>query len=248
MRLPHILLAATAAVTAPIIAQQMPMKAPGTKNAALVTGGTYTVDPNHTLVRWTVDHLGFSDYFGIFGSATGTLTIDPKNPAGAKVDITIPVSKVTTASAGLTAHLLRAGKDGGKPDFFGANPADAHFVSTSVSVGKNRNEAKVAGNLTLNGITKPVVLDVDLHGAGTSPAMGGYPAKENVGFEAETTIKRSDFGISMGIPDGVGRGRTRHRRRLHQVAFQASIGAIRLANTDLIASDASSSTLRMRAS
>jgi polyisoprenoid-binding protein YceI len=195
MRFPLILLAATAAVATPIVAQQA-MQKPGSKNPAAVTGGTYTVDPGHTLIGWRVDHLGFNDYFGIFGSATGTLTLDPKQPNAAKVEITIPVSKVTTASAGLSAHLLRPGKDGGKPDFFGAAPADAKFVSTSVSAVGQR--AKIAGDLTLNGVTKPVVLDAEFAGAGKTPAqMGG---KETVGFHARATIRRSDFGITNGIP------------------------------------------------
>ena len=193
MRAPLTLLAL--AIATPLVAQQA-MQAPGSKNLAAVTGGTYTVDPNHTLVGWRVDHLGFNDYFGIFGDSTGTLVIDPKNPNAAKVDITIPVSKVTTASAGLTAHLLKPGAADGKPDFFGANPADAKFVSTSVAA--TGTAAKISGNLTLNGVTKPVVLDTEFAGAGKMPAqMGG---KENVGFHAKTTIKRSDFGISMGIP------------------------------------------------
>ena len=191
------LIAALILAAIPAIAQP-PMKAPGAKDRSFVTGGTYRADPEHTLVRWTVDHLGFTPYFGLFGSVTGSLTLDPRNPAAAKVDITIPVSKVTTASAGLTAHLLRPGKDGGKPDFFGAAPADAHFVSTRVVA--TGNTAKVTGDLTLNGVTKPVTLDVSFYGAGRSPAMGGNPAKENVGFEAETTIKRSDFGVMAGIP------------------------------------------------
>ncbi|WP_260598636.1 YceI family protein [Sphingomonas endolithica] len=196
MRLPHILLAATALVATPIIAQQaMPM--PGTKNAALITGGTYTADPNHTLVSWEVNHLGFTPYFGLFGDITGTLTLDPKKPAAAKVNITIPISKVTTANAGLTAHLLRAGKDGGKPDFFGPSPADATFVSTSVKP-TGADKALVTGNLTLNGVTRPVTLNVTFYGAGKMPAaMGG---KENVGFEATTTLTRSEFGVQMAIP------------------------------------------------
>ena len=110
--------------------------------------------------------------------------------------MTIPVAKVTTASSGLTGHLLRAGKDGGKPDFFGPAPADAKFVSTRVVLGDDGDEAKVTGNLTLNGVTKPVTLDVDFHGAGTNP----YNKKATVGFNAETTIRRSDFGITYGIP------------------------------------------------
>jgi polyisoprenoid-binding protein YceI len=110
--------------------------------------------------------------------------------------VTIPVSKVTTASAGLTAHLLRAGKDGGKPDFFGPDPADARFVSTGVVA--NGQKARITGNLTLNGVTKPVTLDATFYGAGKMPAeMGG---QENVGFRATARIKRSDFGVTMGIP------------------------------------------------
>jgi polyisoprenoid-binding protein YceI len=200
MRLPLILVAATAAPliiigASPIVAQQA-MQTPGSKNPAAISGGTYTVDSNHSLVGWKVDHFGFNDYLGIFGSVTGTLTLDPKNPNAAKVDVTIPVSKVTTASAGLTAHLLRPGKDGGKPDFFGAAPADARFVSTKVTA--TGQKASIAGNLTLNGVTKPVTLAATFAGAGKMPAgMGG---KENVGFHATTTIKRSDFGVTTAIP------------------------------------------------
>jgi polyisoprenoid-binding protein YceI len=189
------LLLAPIALAAPLIAQA-PTSPPGSNDPAAVTGGTYTVDTGHTQVIWTLDHLGFSPYTGIFGDVTGTLTIDPKNPNGAKVDVTIPVSKVTTASAGLTQHLLRPGKDGGKPDFFGASPADARFVSTSVAA--NGQKARITGNLTLNGVTKPVTLDASFYGAGKAPAqMGG---KENVGFRATTTIRRSEFGLGFGVP------------------------------------------------
>ena len=187
-------LAAIAAIIAvPVIAQQS--GPPGAPDKARVTAGTYAADPGHTMVVWEVDHFGFSKYTGLFGDVTGTLVIDPANPAASKVEVTIPVAKVTTASAGLTGHLLRAGKDGGKPDFFGAAPADAKFVSTSVVLDSDGDEAKVTGNLTLNGVTKPVTLDVDFHGAGV-----GMNTKETIGFQAETTIKRSDFGVNMGIP------------------------------------------------
>lgn len=192
--LPYAALALVAVVATPIVVAQGG-SAPGAPDKSRVTAGTYAADSLHTMVVWEVDHLGFSKYTGIFGDVTGTLVLDPKNPAAAKVDVTIPVAKVTTASAGLTSHLLRAGKDGGKPDFFGASPADAKFVSTSVVLDDDGDEAKVTGNLTLNGVTKPVTLDVDFHGAGV-----GMNKKETVGFQAETTIKRSDFGINMGIP------------------------------------------------
>lgn len=187
------LLAATAIAT-PLVAQQMP----GSKDKAAITGGSYTVDANHTLVKWEVNHFGFSPLWGLFGQVTGTMQLDPKNPGASKVDVTIPVSKMVTGVPGFTAHLLRDGKDGGKPDFFGSAPADARFVSTSVTIDASGEAAQVAGNLTLNGITKPVTLDVDFYGAGKAPAQ--MAGKENVGFEAETKIKRSDFGLGYAMP------------------------------------------------
>ncbi len=183
------------AVAWPGIAPQTPAL-PGSNNPRIVTAGTYKVDSAHTLVKWEVDHFGFSDYFGIFGSPTGTLVIDPANLAAAKIDITIPVAKVTTANEGLTAHLLKPAEAGKKADFFGANPADARFVSTAVALDDDGDEAKVTGNLTLNGVTRPVVLDVDFKGAGVNPMN----KKTTIGFSAEGKIRRSDFGINFALP------------------------------------------------
>lgn len=192
---PVLLAVAAVALAAPTLAQA-PAPIPGSRDIAAISGGTYTADAGHTLVRWEVDHLGFSPYFGIFGDVTGTLVLDPKNPGAAKVSVTIPVSKVTTASTGLTSHLLKPAAEGGKPDFFGAAPADATFVSTKVTPRGER--ATIVGNLTLNGVTRPVTLDAQFYGAGKMPAsMGG---KENVGFRAQGSLKRSDFGIGYGIP------------------------------------------------
>ena len=194
MRLSLILIAATAAAATPLVAQQMGK--PGTNDPAAVTGGTYIADAGHTLVVWEVDHLGFSPYWGMFGDITGSLTLDPKNPDAAKVEVTIPVAKVTTVNAALTGHLLKPPAAGAKADFFGAAPADAKFVSTRVVA--SGPTAKITGNLTLNGVTRPVTLDARFYGAGKAPAqMGG---KENVGFEATATMRRSEFGIGFGVP------------------------------------------------
>jgi polyisoprenoid-binding protein YceI len=189
--------AAALAIAGPLTAQNAPGL--GARDASRVTGGAYTVDHEHTLIRWKLDHLGITPYFGLFGQVTGSLTLDPKNPAAAKVDVTIPVSKVLTASPGLSAHLLKPpAQAGGKPDFFGPAPADAHFVSTSVVPDVAAGKARITGNLTLNGMTKPVTLDASFYGAGKAPPqMGGA---ENLGFEATARIKRSDFGISTAIP------------------------------------------------
>jgi polyisoprenoid-binding protein YceI len=179
-----------------VVSAQMPTRAPGSRNVAAVSGGTYEADPGHTLVTWTLDHMGFTPYTGIFGNVTGTLVLDPKRPGRARVDVRIPISKVVTASAGLTDHLLRAGKDGARPDFFGPNAGEARFVSSSVVA--TGQKARIVGQLTLNGVTRPVTLDTTFYGAGRMPAaMGG---QENVGFRATGTIMRSQFGLTTAIP------------------------------------------------
>jgi polyisoprenoid-binding protein YceI len=182
-------------IAAPLIAQPTaPKEAPGKVDSARVTAGTYAVESTHSQVGFRVMHFGFNPYYGLFGDVTGSMTLDPKKPNATTVDVTIPVASVVTSSKGLNEHLLRAGKDGGPPDFFGPAPTPARFVSTKV-VAKGMT-AKITGSLTLNGVTKPVVLDAKFTGAGTNP----YSKKATVGFEAETTIKRSDFGLTTGIP------------------------------------------------
>ena len=179
---------------APMLFAQAAPEVPGAPEPGRVTAGTYTADPDHSLVLFEVDHFGFNEYFGIFGDVNGTLALDPDNLEAAAVDVTIPVASVTTASAELTDHLLRPAKDGGDPDFFGADPAPARFVSTSVTV--DGTTAMIEGNLTLNGITKPVTLEAEFTGAGTNPTNG----KETVGFEAETEVRRSDFNVDYALP------------------------------------------------
>ena len=176
-------------------AQNGDLGGPGKADASLVTGGTYAADPGHTLVGWKVNHFGFSDYFGLFGDVKGTLKLDPKNVAASSVEMTIPVSKVTTANAGLTAHLLSAGKDGKPADFFGAAPADATFKSTSVKAA-GANKATITGDLTLNGVTKPVTINAEFVGAGANP----FNKKETVGFKGTARIKRSEFNINYAVP------------------------------------------------
>lgn len=179
---------------APSLFAQGAPEVPGVQDASRVTAGTYAADPGHSLIAFEVNHFGFNDYYGIFGDVAGTLELDPTNLDASKVDVTIPVASVTTASKGLTEHLLRAGKDGGKPDFFGPSPAAARFVSTAVKA--DGMMAQITGDLTLNGVTKEVTFEAEFTGAGINP----FNKKETVGFEAETEIKRSDFGVNYGIP------------------------------------------------
>lgn len=188
--LPLLLLGGVAGGT---LAAQSPASAPaipGAKDAARVTGGTSAVDSQHVLIGWKVDHFGFNDYFGQFGQATGTLTLDKANPAASRVEITIPVNSASAASPQLIQHLMTA-------DFFdAANHPEARFVSTRVVLDDDGDEADIYGDLTLRGVTKPVKLEADFVGAGVNPMN----SKETVGFHAETTIRRSDFGINFALP------------------------------------------------
>lgn len=173
----------------PLVAQQMAK--PGTADPTKVTAGTYAADPSHSAVAFEINHLGFADYPGLIGDMSGSLTIDPANMAATKVEVSVPIASIYTTSAKLTGDLK------GERWFNAAKNPTATFVSTGVTRdAKDPTKAKVAGNLTIMGVTKAVVADVEFTGAGVHP----FNKKNVVGFEAEIDIKRSDFGMSQMIP------------------------------------------------
>ncbi|BBC99342.1 MULTISPECIES: YceI family protein [Sphingobium] len=162
---------------------------PGTKDVAKVTGGTYAVEPSHTQIVFAYDHMGFTNNLGVIAQPTGTLTLDKANPAASKVSIEVPIANLTTGIPALNEHLA-------KPEFFDAAKfPTATFVSTGVKT-DGPTGATITGNLTIKGITKPVTLDAEFYGAGANPMN----KKENIGFVATGTIKRSDFGMGMAVP------------------------------------------------
>jgi polyisoprenoid-binding protein YceI len=185
---PVLLFALSAPIaTGPALAQ-MPTTIPGTPDPLRAVAGTYKVDPAHTQVLWQVNHMGFSLFDGAFADTTGTLQFDPNRPGAAVLNVEIPLSRITTTSPKLNEHLLGA-------DFFDAAKfPTASFKSTRVEV--SGHSAKIYGNLTLKGVTKPVVLATTFVGAGTHP-MSKAAA---IGFRATTTIKRSDFSLGYGVP------------------------------------------------
>ncbi|MCX8253180.1 Polyisoprenoid-binding protein [Beijerinckiaceae bacterium RH AL1] len=156
---------------------------------AKVEAGTYSVEPNHTQVMFTVSHMGFSNYTGSFTGASGDLTLDPKTASASALKVSVPVASVMTPSAKLVDELKSA-------DWLDAGKYPTMtFVSTKVTpLGKGR--AKVTGDLTIHGTTKPATLDVTFVGAGTNPLDKKY----TVGFEAKGDIKRSEFGVSKYVP------------------------------------------------
>jgi polyisoprenoid-binding protein YceI len=153
-----------------------------------VKAGNYKVESYHTQVGFSVLHFGFTNYHGLFSGATGTLQLDPARLSAAKLDISLPVDSVTTTVAKLTDELK------GDKWFDTAKFPTATFSSTKVV--PTAKGLTVTGNLTLHGVTKPVVLEVRFIGAGVNPLDKAY----TVGFEATSTIKRSDFGVTTYVP------------------------------------------------
>jgi len=160
-----------------------------TKVSAEVQPGDYKLDSAHGKITWSVDHLGFSTYVGQFVNVQAELKLDPANPSASTLTATIPLTDVASNSDGLNKHLQTA-------DFFDtANHPVATFRSTRIMIDADEpGEATVHGDLTLRGVTGPVVMEVEFNQAG--PTRGGYKA----GFDGEATIKRSDFGITFGLP------------------------------------------------
>ncbi|WP_158808265.1 YceI family protein [Beijerinckia sp. L45] len=164
-------------------------EAPAPHDASKVEAGTYAVDPYHTQVAFTLSHLGFSNYTGVFSGASGELTLDPKAANKSSLKVSVPVKSVMTTSAKLDEELKSA-------QWIDATQfPDMTFVSTKVVL-EGKDKAKVSGDLTLHGVTKPIVLDVAFIGAGTNPMNKKY----TVGFEAKGEIKRSDFGVKTYVP------------------------------------------------
>lgn len=167
--------------------------APAATDAAVApiaaASGTYKIDPNHTNVLVTWSHFGLSNPSINFGDADGAIVYDADDAAASSVEVTLPISGISALAADFHDHLSSA-------DWFDAakfpNPI---FKSTGVQAA-GANRFTVAGDLTVKGVTKPVTLDVTLNGAGEHP-MRKVPA---IGFDATTTLKRSDFGLGGFAP------------------------------------------------
>ncbi len=155
-----------------------------------VASGTYKLDPAHTIVLAQWNHMGYSNPTAHFGNVDGTLVYDADDVSKSSVQVTLPLSGLSGFTTKFDEHLRSA-------DFFDAAkfPA-ATFKSTKVEAA-GTNKLTVTGDLTIKDITKPVVLDVTINAGGEHPMMK-VPA---VGFDATTTIKRTDFGVGAYAPN-----------------------------------------------
>jgi polyisoprenoid-binding protein YceI len=144
--------------------------------------GTWTLDPSHSEVQFSVRHMMISKVRGTFGVKSATLTA-PENPLEATVEATVDVASIDTKDEGRDNHLRSA-------DFFDVETYPTmEFRSTGVRI--ENGDFLVDGDLTIKGITKPVTFDFDFGGFGTDP-WGNYKA----GATAKTVINREDFGLT----------------------------------------------------
>jgi polyisoprenoid-binding protein YceI len=151
--------------------------------------GVYALEKNHASITFKVMHMGFAAYTMRFNDFDAKLNLDPKKPEASAVNVTINPASLDSNNPKLTEHVST-------PDFLDvAKYPTITFASTGIEK-TGPNTGKITGNLTLLGVTKPIVLDATFNGGGTHPMM----KKHDIGFSATTAFKRSDFGVSGYIP------------------------------------------------
>jgi len=173
------------------------------KNAALATAAVlaltatgavaepekYVLDASHSQVVFTYNHLGYSTTYGMFSGFEGEIMFDQEDPAASSVSVSMPTMSMLTGWEKRFEHFM-------SDDFFGASEGDMiTFASTGIEV-TGEDTAEITGDLTVNGMTKSVVLDAKLNKAAMHPMAN----KDWAGFDATTTLKRSDFGLGKFAP------------------------------------------------
>jgi polyisoprenoid-binding protein YceI len=153
-----------------------------TLSETLPTTGTWTIDASHSEVSFKVRHLGISKTRGRFGSFHGDIVV-AEQPEQSRVAVEIDAASIDTKDSGRDEHLRSA-------DFF---DAEAFPTLTFVTTGVEQHGSRwtVSGDLTIRGVTQPVVLETELAGAVTDPW-----GNERVGFVASTEVNREDFGLT----------------------------------------------------
>ncbi|MFA8385542.1 MAG: YceI family protein [Pelagibaca sp.] len=157
--------------------------------AAQAEPEAYTLDSSHSQILFSYNHLGYSTTWGMFSGFEGDIQFDQADPANSTVSVSFPVRSMFTGWEGRFEHFMSA-------DFFGADEDEmVTFTSTAIEL-TGDTTANITGDLTLNGITKPVTLAATLNQQGDHPMEG----KPWAGFDATTTLMRSDFEVGAFAP------------------------------------------------
>ncbi|MGR3615242.1 MAG: YceI family protein [Paracoccaceae bacterium] len=160
-----------------------------TATTALATADKYVLDASHSQILFSYNHLGYSTTWGMFSGFEGEVLFDQEDPAASSVSVSMPVTSMLTGWEQRFNHFM-------SKDFLDATEADiVSFNSTGIEV-TGEGTAKITGDLTLNGVTKPVVLDAKLNQTGEHPMEG----KPWAGFDATTQVLRSDFNLGQFAP------------------------------------------------
>lgn len=155
------------------------------KDPSRAPSGAYKIDSAHTLILFSLLHLDLTEYVGRIDRISGTLNFDANEPEKSSTDITADMDSIDTPSGRLNDDLKGPGV------FDTAQFPTTTFKSTSLTR-TGPDTGRMTGDLTIKGITKPVVFDVVFHGGAASPINGDYM----LGFHASTVIKRTDFGLT----------------------------------------------------
>ena len=157
--------------------------------SAIAAPEAYTLDASHSQIVFNYNHLGYSTSYGMFSGFNGEIQFDQEDPAASSVTVSFPVKTMLTGWQERFDHFM-------SPDFFDATDEEmVTFTSTSIEV-TGEGSALITGDLTLNDVTKSVVLDAKLNQVGDHPMAG----KPWAGFDATTTLLRSDYNLGQFAP------------------------------------------------
>ncbi|MCM2561018.1 YceI family protein [Lutimaribacter sp. EGI FJ00015] len=160
-----------------------------TATTAFAEPEKYVLDASHSQVLFSYDHLGYSTTWGMFAGFEGEIMFDQEAPANSSVSVSFPARSMFTGWEARFEHFMA-------DDFFGADENETvAFTSTGIEV-TGDDTANITGDLTMNGITKSVVLAAELTQTGNHPMEN----KPWAGFNATTTLLRSDFDMGMFTP------------------------------------------------
>lgn len=186
MRHHFVALAATALFATTAYAEE---PAAMSSDIAKAPAGQYVLEKSHASITFKAMHMGLANYTMRFNDFDATIDLDPKAPEKSKLNVTIKPASLDANNPKMTDHT-------NNKDFFEVEKFPTiTFTSTKIEK-TSATQGKIHGDLTLHGVTKPVVLDTTFNNGGQHPFLKKYA----LGFSATTTIKRSDFGMNYGIP------------------------------------------------